>query len=158
MFGLRLIKRSLKRARKKRAPDKNYLAQKETARRIISDRVATLSLLGGVSPKRIAIRNTKRNWGSCSSLGNLNFNYKVALLPACLRDYIIIHELCHLVHLNHKPEYWAEVERHCADYLVRINAVREVERVTNMKATAISEYSKGHQCDYCTQVMEYTQP
>lgn len=55
---------------------------------------------------RIAIKNTRSRWGSCSKRGDLNLNYKIALLPAQLADYIIVHELCHLGEFNHSKKFW----------------------------------------------------
>lgn len=56
---------------------------------------------------RIAIKNNVSNWGSCSSKGNINLNMRLILLPEHLQDYVIIHELCHLKHQNHGPEFHA---------------------------------------------------
>ena len=55
---------------------------------------------------KIAIRNQKSRWGSCSKRGNLNFNYKVALIKPQLADYIIVHELCHVAEFNHAKSFW----------------------------------------------------
>lgn len=55
-------------------------------------------------------------WGSYSSTGELKLNYKVVILPQNLVDYVIVHELCHIRHMNHKPQFWREVERFYPDY------------------------------------------
>ncbi|MBP9711354.1 MAG: M48 family metallopeptidase [Candidatus Pacebacteria bacterium] len=59
--------------------------------------------------RKVFIKNLKSRWGSCSSRGNLNFNYKILFLPPAVADYIVAHELCHLKHFNHSVEFWALV-------------------------------------------------
>ena len=56
---------------------------------------------------RVAIKNNVTNWGSCSSKGNINLNMRLILLPEHLQDYVILHELCHLRHQNHGPQFHA---------------------------------------------------
>lgn len=65
---------------------------------------------------RVSFRNQKTRWGSCSRQGNLNFNVKIALLPARLADYIIVHELCHLREMNHSSKFWKLVALTFSDH------------------------------------------
>ncbi len=95
---------------------RKYLQMREAARRFVHARISALNAPYGFRWKRIAIRNTRSRWGSCSRAGNLNFNYKILLLPPELADYIIVHELCHLAELNHSPAFWALVSRTFPDY------------------------------------------
>ena len=65
---------------------------------------------------RVAIREQRTRWGSCSGKGNLNFNWKLILAPPGAMEYVVIHELCHLLYLNHSERFWAEVARRMPEY------------------------------------------
>ena len=79
------------------------------AREDIARRVACFAPLVGVSHQRITIRAQKTRWGSCSAKGNLNFNCLLMLCPEAVRDYVVVHELCHRKELNHSTRFWNEV-------------------------------------------------
>ncbi len=70
-----------------------------------------LSRETGIKYDQVRIRGQKTRWGSCSARGNINLNQKMLFLDARLVRYILIHELCHRVHLNHSPRYWKLVSR-----------------------------------------------
>ncbi len=65
----------------------------------------------GVSPSEISVRNFKSRWGSCDSRGQLLFNWNIIKAPHAIADYVVFHELCHLVHPNHSKDFWALVGR-----------------------------------------------
>ncbi len=133
----------------RRKLDRDYLLNKELARSLILSRVAVLATLCQVSVKRVFIKNQRRRWGSCSSHGNLNFNYKLLYLPACLRDYVIIHELCHLKELNHSKDFWDLVDKHCPGYESNIREIKELEKETRLRPELLHDYRLTHSCSYC---------
>ena len=97
-----------------RAAVRNHLIFLAKAR--LEERVRFHAGKIGAYPKNITLREQKTKWGSCSSLGNLNFNWKLIMAPPGALDYVVVHELCHLIEMNHSPAFWAQVEKHCPDY------------------------------------------
>ena len=81
---------------------------REKARALLEPKLREAAARNGFSFKgRVAIKNNVTNWGSCSSKGNINLNMRLILLPGHLQDYVILHELCHLRHQNHGPQFHA---------------------------------------------------
>ena len=107
---------------------KHYVENKEAARELVLTRLAHFNQHYDLKWNRVAIRNQRRCWGSCSSLGNLNFNYKILLLPPHLADYIIVHEMCHLKELNHGPNFWALVEETIPDYKDKVKELKVIDK------------------------------
>lgn len=70
----------------------------------------------GISYGRITIRRQKSRWGSCSQSGNLNFNCLLMLAPPGVVDYVVVHELCHRIEMNHSPRFWKLVGEVYPDY------------------------------------------
>lgn len=106
----------------------HFSKYRNLARKVILARVAHYAPLCGVTVKRVAIRNQRRRWGSCSSLGNLNFNYRLIFLPAELCDYVVVHELCHLKELNHSQAFWDEVAKVMPHYKEIEAKLRVIEK------------------------------
>ena len=104
-------------ARTQPAPEAEKLTMEEIrqladkALEIIPERVRYYAPLIGVSYGRITIRNQRTKWGSCSGKGNLNFNCLLMLTPPEVLDSVVVHELCHLKHMNHSKDFYAEVLR-----------------------------------------------
>lgn len=83
------------------------------ARTRFAECVARYAPLVGCRPGRIALREQKTKWGSCSSKDNLNFNWKLIMAPPGALEYVVIHELCHMKHFDHSPAFWSLVRKYC---------------------------------------------
>lgn len=95
---------------------RDYLTHRETARQLVHATLDRLAARYGRRWRRVAIKDLRRNWGSCSVLGNLNFNYKLVLLPPRLAEYVVFHEVCHLEAFDHSQRFWDLVAREFPDH------------------------------------------
>ena len=102
----------------------DYKKYKEQALALATGKTAEFNRFYGFSYNRISIRNQKTRWGSCSKNGNINYNYRIALLPEPLADYLVVHELCHLGQMNHSRKFWDLVAKTIPDYKERRRALR----------------------------------
>ena len=93
-------------------------AYRRKARERIGQRIAYFAALMGVTYGRISIRSAKTRWGSCSSEGNLNFHWKLVLMPEHVMDYVVIHELAHRKEMDHSARFYAVVAQQMPDYKV----------------------------------------
>lgn len=107
-------------------PDREDMLSVEELRKLAKEAAAHIPVRAalfagqmGVSYNRITIRNQKSRWGSCSSKGNLNFNCLLMLMPPDIIDYVVVHELCHRLEMNHSALFWKEVENVLPDYKKR---------------------------------------
>lgn len=120
----------IKRRKKKRASSvtKHYVVHKESARALVHARLTHWNQYYNLQYNRVAIRNQRRCWGSCTSLRNLNFSYKILFLPPHLQDYIIVHELCHLQELNHGQNFWNLVAQQVPEYRSHMAELKAIEK------------------------------
>lgn len=79
---------------------------KKYAKTILEERVAYLSNIMKLTPTSLKITDTKGRWGACNSRGVISFNFRVVMLDPSIIDYVIVHELCHLVEMNHSQKFW----------------------------------------------------
>lgn len=86
------------------------------ARAQFENRVAHYHKITGGHYSSISVRDQKTRWGSCSSRGSLSFNYRLIFAPPIVLDYVVVHELCHLTHMNHSKEFWAMVASVMPEY------------------------------------------
>ena len=84
---------------------------KKVAKKVLADRLAYVESRLKLKSKAMRITDSKGKWGSCNSFGTIVFNWRVVMLPPDLIDYVIVHELCHLVEMNHSKKFWTIVER-----------------------------------------------
>ena len=105
--------------------DKERARYISIARDIFTKKTDYYARIMGVSYSRISIREQKTRWGSCSGQGNLNFNWKLILMPPEILDYVVVHELAHRKQMNHSKLFWAEVERILPDYERRRRWLKE---------------------------------
>ena len=87
-----------------------------SCKKIVGERIGRYQNELRVKPKSVEIVESTTKWGSCSSDKKLTFNYRLAMAPLEVIDYVIIHELCHLKYLNHSSQFWQLVARYCPEY------------------------------------------
>ena len=83
----------------------------------------------GVSPQHISFRYSKNRWGSCSSTNRISFNYHLVKLSSSLIEYVVIHELAHIVYPNHSKDFWKLVYKYLADYKIKEEKIRVFEKL-----------------------------
>ena len=118
-------------ARSPRVPalsEAEHKALVKEAKAWFTDRTAHFAPLVGVTYGSVTIRTQKTRWGSCTGKGDLNFNCLLMLAPEEIRDYVVVHELCHRLEMNHSPKFWAQVERVLPDYQKSREWLREHEK------------------------------
>jgi len=92
---------------------------------IIKNRVDKLAAKYLLYPSKTIIRNQKTRWGSCSYKKEIRLNWRLILMPYYVMDYIIIHELCHLKHMNHSKDFWTLVEKNYKNYKLAESWLKE---------------------------------
>jgi len=112
-----------------RIPRKDVVGLKKKALALAEVRCAYFANLYGFEYKKISVRAQRSRWGSCSTVGNLSFNYKIAVLPPHMADYVVVHEVCHLVQMNHSKKFWDLVKKTIPDYLVIRKELRKMHAV-----------------------------
>lgn len=105
-------------AQKEKTPYERRLEApyRQAAKEYIPKRVAFFANELGVTYGTVTIRDQKTRWGSCSSKGNLSFNWRLILAPPKVLDYVVVHELCHRKEMNHSSRFWTLVESIMPDY------------------------------------------
>jgi predicted metal-dependent hydrolase len=97
-------------------PTPDVAALRLFAQRELPPRLLELAARHGLAISRVTIRNQRTRWGSCGHDGHITLNWRLVLMPASVRDYVLIHELMHLRRMDHSPAYWALVAAACPEY------------------------------------------
>jgi len=93
------------------SPDIDETVLRRKAQSVLPVQLAQLAQLHGFKYSAVKIRKSKSRWGSCSTKGTISLSFYLLLLPEHLIEYVLLHELCHTVHLNHSPAFWALVNK-----------------------------------------------
>lgn len=89
------------------------------AKERLEEYVGTYGRRVGAVPGRVTVKDIKSRWGSCSGRGNISFNWRIVMAPPEVVEYLVVHEMCHLVHMNHSPDFWALVASFIPDFKAR---------------------------------------
>lgn len=98
----------------------------------LPDEVFELSRRTGMMPADVSVRDFKARWGCCDADGRIRLNWRLVMLPPTLREYVLIHELCHLKEMNHSAAFWKLVGKHCGDYRQRRRQLKKYSFLTRM--------------------------
>lgn len=112
-----LFWRIIRRRPRRKAPSTPEIEEmRALAKTELPARLNALAQEHGFTYNQVRIKNNLSNWGSCSTKGNINLNLRLMGLPPHLRDYIMLHELCHLKEMNHSPRFHALLESVCPNH------------------------------------------
>ena len=103
-----------------KADPQHIEAMRRQAKSELPGCLAELAARYGFIYNRVTIKHNSTNWGSCSARNNINLNLNIVRLPAALRDYILLHELCHLRHHDHGRAFHLLLEHVCTDNLLKL--------------------------------------
>jgi len=98
---------------------------KRQAESKLREKVARWAPQVGVEPSGVAIKTFKSRWGSCTAKGELQFNWQIMMAPNRMVDYVVVHELCHLVRYDHSQEFWAAVAKAMPDFSEQRKLLKE---------------------------------
>ena len=122
-------------------PQQVVQARREAAKDL-RERCQRFAPLMGVHYRSIRISGAKTRWGSCSSTGSISFAYRLWFAPQPLRDYVVVHELAHLIEMNHSERFWSQVERVLPDYKQRRNLLKQFQQQVTIAEGAVDENCK----------------
>ena len=99
----------------------------KSSKQITKERTKIYQDLLRVKPRSIIIERINRRWGSCNSRKEITYHYLIAILPMELIDYIVVHELCHIFHMNHDRSFWRKIGSIIPDYKSKVKMLERVQ-------------------------------
>ncbi len=114
-----------------------FTQEKKLAKAYFAKRLTEISTSYDISYNMMRISSAKTRWGSCSRKRNINLNWRLIFAPPGILDYVIIHELSHLTHMNHSKVFWACVERMMPDYKTHRTWLKKNGRTLSAATTAL---------------------
>ncbi|MBR3885452.1 MAG: M48 family metallopeptidase [Clostridia bacterium] len=98
---------------------------KKLAKKVLAERLSFVEKRINLKSTSFKIGDSRGRWGSCNSYGNIILNYRVVMLPPAIIDYVIVHELCHLLELNHSKRFWQNVGKFLPNYEIQRKNIKE---------------------------------
>lgn len=123
---------------RKPSPEIDVEKLRKEAKKYLTARLEAIASLYNFTYSGVSIKNNKTNWGSCSAKKHINLNLNLMRVPAPARDYVIIHELCHLRYMNHGPEFHALLEKTLVDFYSTIEDEEYQRSIKDIVASAPS--------------------
>ena len=115
----KLLEFSKRQENEKKLTEQEIIYLKREAKKYFKAQIEHYSKIMGLKYSRVSITSAKTRFGSCSSKGNISFSYRLMLYPESAREYVVVHELAHLLEMNHSKNFYAIVERYLPDYKER---------------------------------------
>lgn len=114
-----IIREKEKREKYEMLGESEIKALKKSAREYLTEKCEYFSKLMGLEYNRITITSAKTRFGACTSAKNISFSYRLMLYPEPAREYVVVHELAHLIEMNHSKKFYAIIEKYLPDYKAR---------------------------------------
>ena len=105
---------------------------KKLAKKVLAERLSFIEKRINLKSTSLKIGDSRGRWGSCNSYGNIILNYRVVMLPPSIIDYVIVHELCHLLELNHSRRFWENVVKFLPNYELQRKNIKEYGFLLNL--------------------------
>ena len=105
---------------------------KKLAKKVLAERLSFIESRINLKSSSFKIGDSRGRWGSCNSYGNIILNYRVIMLPPAIIDYVIVHELCHLLELNHSKKFWQNVGKFLPNYEIQRKNIKEYGFLLNL--------------------------